>query len=495
MTLKGSLTSTTWERREADPAERRESASEPRNDAQGAPTGAGAEGLVICAISAREFPDTPSGLWKPAFPSPALLEVAAGLLPALGRGSGRLRDRTVLTGDTWRVSISGGVIAVGTHDYAGAEKTRLKRERAEERAIWLATAEAAQPPGLFGDDDEPELDTMTESVRGVIREWTPKSRSRMVRRLAEIDYGPLFESGHIPALVTLTLPADWVTVAPTGAVFKAKMRTFQQRYLRAWGAPLVGVWKLEFQRRGAPHIHMLVTPPHGPAAISMFEDGSLKPRQPVGAGMPFRTWLSEVWADVVDHPDPEEHRKHVLAGTGIDYAEGTRNRDPKRLGIYFSKHGSFGAKEYQNQPPDEWKNGCGRFWGYWGLVPRVVVVDVTSADGLTAGRLLRRWAHANRYYAKREVWRAEGLNRDTGEIKRWRKRKTAVPINWMKSSRGFLVVNDGPSMAANVGRYLDIVHGVGSSVPQARQLRNPSRRIPDMPAQRGSLCGYELPQS
>ena len=473
------MTSTTRERRQADPAERRESASDPRNDAQGAPTGAGAEGLVICAISAREFPDTPSGLWKPAFPSPALLEVAAGLLPALGRGSGRLRDRTVLTGDTWRVSISGGVIAVGTHDYAGAEKTRLKRERAEERAIWLATVEAAQPPGLFG-EEESDLEEVPESVRGVIREWTPKSRSRMVRRLAEIDYGPLFESGHIPALVTLTLPGDWVTVAPTGAVFKAKMRIFQQRYLRAWGAPLVGVWKLEFQRRGAPHIHMLVTPPHGLAFAPRREDGSLKPRQPVGAGMPFRIWLSEVWADVVDHPDPEERRKHVQAGTGIDYAEGTRNRDPKRLAIYFSKHGSFGAKEYQNEPPSEWENGCGRFWGYWSLEPRVVVVDVDSTDGLAAGRLLRRWAHANRYYAKREVWRAEGLNRDTGEIKRWRKRKTTVPINWMKSSRGFLVVNDGPSMAANVGRYLDIVHGE-SSAQHDRPVRSLTGVLPDRP--------------
>ena len=474
----GRVTSTTWERREADPAERRASASEPRNAAQGAPTGAGAEGLVTSAITAREIADTPNGLWKPAFPSPALLEAAAGLLPALGRGSGRLRDKTVLTGDTWRVSISGGVIAVGTHDYAGAEKTRLKRERAEERAIRLATARAAKEPGLFDDEEEPDLDE-AEPVRGLIREWTPKSRARMVRRLAEIDYGPLFETGRIPAMVTLTLPGDWVAVAPTGAVFKAKMRTFQQRYLRAWGAPLVGVWKLEFQRRGAPHIHMLVTPPHGQAAVPHREDGSLKPRQPLGAGMPFRMWLSEVWADVVGHPDFEERRKHVLAGTGIDFAEGTRNRDPKRLGIYFSKHGSFGAKEYQNKPPAEWKNGCGRFWGYWGLEPRVVVVDVASADGLAAGRLLRRWAHANRYYVKREVWRAEGLNRDTGEIKRWRKRKTTVPINRMKSSRGFLVVNDGPSMAANVGRYLDIIHGVGSTVPQARQLRKPSRRIPN----------------
>ena len=43
----------------------------------------------------------------------------------------------------------------------------------------------------------------------------------MVKRLCELDYLPLYASGRLPAMVTLTYPGDWQTVVPTGAVSKA----------------------------------------------------------------------------------------------------------------------------------------------------------------------------------------------------------------------------------------------------------------------------------
>lgn len=65
-------------------------------------------------------------------------------------------------------------------------------------------------------------------------------------------------------------------------------------------------------------------------------------------------------------PDPEERRKHELAGTGINYAEDLRASDPKRVAVYFTKHGTFGAKGYQHRVPEPWQGpgkGPGRFWG------------------------------------------------------------------------------------------------------------------------------------
>ena len=51
---------------------------------------------------------------------------------------------------------------------------------------------------------------------------------------------------------------------------------------RAWKRKLIGVWKREFQRRGAPHYHILMVPPHGTVN-----------------GLGFREWLSQTWASIV----------------------------------------------------------------------------------------------------------------------------------------------------------------------------------------------------
>jgi hypothetical protein len=150
-------------------------------------------------------------------------------------------------------------------------------------------------------------------------------------------------------------------VAPSGEAFKLLVNKFRKRYAFAWGVQMAGPWKMEFQRRGAPHLHVLTVPPLGLSA---------------GSQLPFAEWLSKTWADVVNAPDPEERRKHELAGTGVDYEETLRYGDPKRIAVYFSKHGLFRDKEYQNQVPDAWSEpgkGPGRFWGVW-------VLDVAKAN-------------------------------------------------------------------------------------------------------------------
>ena len=95
-----------------------------------------------------------------------------------------------------------------------------------------------------------------------------------------------------------------------------------KRYARAWGEELIGPWKKEFQRRGAPHLHISTTPPMGFTTIT---DPATGARRVVD----FKTWLSITWADIVNHPDPEERRKHRAAGTGVDYAEGIKLTDPR----------------------------------------------------------------------------------------------------------------------------------------------------------------------
>lgn len=273
--------------------------------------------------------------------------------------------------------------------------------------------------------------------RKPIFEWSRKSRASMVRRLSTLDYSELFAgAGFLPAVITLTYPRSWLSLAPDGASAKRHLAALRKRYLREYGAPLRGVWKMEFQARGAVHFHIFCAVP---------------------AGSDFALWLSYAWAAVVKAPDPEERAAHIAAGTRVDWAEGLRASDPRRVAVYFTKHGSanFGDKEYQNRPPKEWlEEGrlLGRFWGYW-LEAVEVETPVDKYRAIFAARTLRRWSRATQGTRRETVWRTR---MDTGEVYRRHVRRR---VRRMKGHAGFVSVNDGPLIAGQLARAIDARFG------------------------------------
>jgi hypothetical protein len=295
-----------------------------------------------------------------------------------------------------------------------------------------------------------------------VTEWSVQSRANMVKTFAALDWSPVVEldqAGRVPAMVTLTYPGSWEVVAPDGKTVKHHVRVLQRRYLRAWGESIIGAWKLEFQGRGAPHVHIFMAPPHGRAR-----------GRGVGAGLSFTHWLSAAWADVVSHPDPVEYMKHLAAGTGVDHAEALKCSDPKRLAVYFGKHGQYRDKEYQNQVPEAWRapgKGPGRFWGYWGLRPLVAAVELRPEDYELAARILRRYAERVRVWDKaaaewkyvRAMYGAKGryavVDYSTGEIG-WCKHRRRSRVRRFSNGSGFLLVNDGPAMAHQLARAIRV---------------------------------------
>jgi len=461
------------------------------------PGSAGGSGLVPCAITVRDSHDGPldvEELWRPRFPGPELVGAAADLLPAVQPTSGRHAE--IAEGPRWEIVVSPGVLRVRTRDYAKAERSYERQQRrrridADMAVAWLREGE-----------DVPEPLT----TRGAITAWSPRSRARMIARLSDLDYTRLYgryrtctacgrdfdpdgarcpackcpdstmtdRGGRLPAMLTLTYPGDWLTVAPTAEAVTEHFAALCKRYARAWGEELIGPWKKEFQRRGAPHLHISTTPPMGFITIT---DPATSGRREVD----FKTWLSITWADVVNHPDPEERRKHRAAGTGVDYAEGIKLTDPRRMAVYFAKYGAAGSKEYQHRVPREWIDaylvcddcgrdypedydecpdcGCyeaelvelgsaGRFWGYRGLRPVLAVREVTPEDGIRAGRVLRRWYRA-KGHTKRV--RRERVDQATGRVTT---RTTTVRKKLFSANRGFVTVNDGPAMASQLACYL-----------------------------------------
>lgn len=351
-----------------------------------------------------------------------------------------------------RVVVSPGTVGIHRRDLA-------RRERATERALTRqqhTQDELAAHLLAYGEFPPAPVS------RRVVERWSRRSRARMTEALSQLDYSGLLRPGVVPAMVTLTYPGDWLAVAPTGAAVKRHLRMLQKRYRRAWGAEMVGVWKLEFQRRGAPHFHIFMVPPRGLAHDSV-----------AGGRLRFKQWLSLTWANVVA-AGGTDYVLHLGRGTGVDYAEGLRQRDPRRVAIYFTKHGHGGAKEYQNVVPLPWREpgaGPGRFWGYWGLTRTRRVAELAPDSAVWASRLLRRYARA--HGTTREVtvprtrggrpvaatWDVVGLagaqlvegDRHTG-TRRVRRR-----VQRMKHGAGWLSVNDGPAFARAIARFLGTI--------------------------------------
>lgn len=343
----------------------------------------------------------------------------------------------------------------------------------------------------------------------MITSWSARSRARMVATMAELDLAPLLMQPGRPAMVTLTYPGGWETVAPDGPTVKGHLTSLFKRFERAWGTPWMGIWKLEFQGRGAPHFHLLMVPPSGLASshrwaeyqakLALWEQTKIGPRPrwraSVGDGQSFRDWLSLTWADVVGHPDPEERRKHVSAGTGVDYAEGDRARDPKRAAVYFGKHGSFADKDYQHNVPACWLasgKSVGRFWGYRGLEKVKGAATITFDEQILLGRTLRKLGTRTKVYDSetgqhfyrpvlRTVYRPRRkkpwVSPAGVEIAQWKMRRQTVRARRMTGpmNAGFLLVNDGPGTARVLARVLETCGLEREEAPAPVGLRGPIR--------------------
>jgi hypothetical protein len=425
---------------------------------------------------------------------------AADLIPHLTAGAvGQAVE--ISEGPRWEIVVSPGVFRVRTRDYARAERTHERAVERHRKDVDVAASWEGEMPDAL-------------PTRGTITAWTPRSRARLVAALADLDYTKLYGRFHVcmscreeydegltlcpkcrsqsrtiedrtkrlPAMLTLTYPGDWLTVAPTAEIAMGHFQALCKRYSRTWGEPLRGPWKKEFQRRGAVHFHISTTPPPGTAPVTDPETGERR-------WVDFRRWLSITWAEIVAHPDSEERRKHLLAGTGVDYAQGIKLTDPRRMAMYFAKYGAGGGKEYQHRVPSEWLTivlvctsctaeydqdrdecpdcGCpdadvveqgsvGRFWGYRGLHRVLAVRQVTPDVGIAAGRLARRWYRAKgltREVTVQRVEQAKGRVTD---------RRSHVRKRLFAHGRGFVCVNDGVAFASQVACYLA---GLGGSMP------------------------------
>ena len=259
--------------------------------------------------------------------------------------------------------------------------------------------------------------------RGRITGWSRKSRSNLLRTIAGLDL-----TGHW-GMLTLTLPGDrwWEQQRH----MKRLLRTFQKRIERYLGEPLVAIWKMEFQRRGAAHYHLGV-------------------KLPAEGWVEFGHACARAWHDVVCHADGSpctevcEHRAHLRYGAQLDRRYGARLQSgASAFASYFAKHGVWASKGYQHRLPGQrvregvalmaaltgrvvegdqvlgdWIDlaadfDCpGRWWGVWNAPETRVTEGEFETDELVAAKLVARKVIARR------TWRYVETDQGTVLVRR-----------------------------------------------------------------------------
>lgn len=156
--------------------------------------------------------------------------------------------------------------------------------------------------------------------RGTIRLFSKGSQRRLRVLLASLNQQAC---AYLPLLITLTYPREW---SPDPRDWKRHLDSFSKRLARTY-PKAAAVWVIEFQKRGAPHFHLLV----------------------VGVPKIEKSWLSRAWYEVVGSKDA----RHLRAGTQIDQA-----RSWRALQGYITKYVSKQESKQLNIP-----EGIGRWWG------------------------------------------------------------------------------------------------------------------------------------
>jgi len=158
--------------------------------------------------------------------------------------------------------------------------------------------------------------------RGSVKTFSRASRRRLQKTLAGIDRRQM---PNLPLFVTLTYPLEWPSTATT---WKQQLDTFLKRLDRRFPQSSA-IWKLEFQKRGAPHFHLMI---FGVKYISQH-------------------WIARAWNDIVAPGD----EKHLAAGTEV-----RRVRSWRGVASYAAKYMSKAEKI----------TGHGEVGRYWGVFNR-----------------------------------------------------------------------------------------------------------------------------
>lgn len=207
------------------------------------------------------------------------------------------------------------------------------------------------------DDDE----FRPKPKRGVVGGFSQNSRMRLLRMLARLRVDPLKGYRSQVSFLTLTTKA---MLHPRLA--KRCLQVWLKRLSRAYPT-VAAVWRMEYQKRGAPHFHLI-----------MFNTPWLK-----------KEWIAQSWGDVVGELNPFTQIRRVYNGRGMmSYAA-------KYCAKLASAPPGFNNDSYLTALPNLQSVACdspGRVWGVYNKAA-LPFADVVACD-IQVGAA---WQHIRAY--------------------------------------------------------------------------------------------------
>lgn len=244
------------------------------------------------------------------------------------------------------------------------------------------------PFGVIGRTSRPSISTkrgkhLENCIRGKIEGLSPAAAARCREFVVTHD---------IPG-ARLVSATGTTAIGRTPEEWRKIMQRYAKRLVRAGVA---AVWRVELQKRGAPHVHLLIWLPEGLDK--------------------WRRLLSEGWLECIGatfhesgevtglQPGEFEHSFQCEEGVGAGWV------------AYLASHSS---KHKQEQ-----LGWVGKQWGIWGQerFSKAKPLDVEDLDGPQLARFkrgLRRWQEAKireerrrRYYLQRRGWEDSAAGRN-----------------------------------------------------------------------------------
>ncbi|MBV8801900.1 MAG: inovirus-type Gp2 protein, partial [Gammaproteobacteria bacterium] len=268
------------------------------------------------------------------------------------------------------------------------------------------------------------------NTRKECKGFSDDSRRRLMQKMSMWNL-----NGLSLLFVTLTYPGiyteDW-------EVWKRDVDTFIKRLERKYEVTVGCLWRIEFQKRGAPHFHMILATNKECKSIVVF-----------------RAQIQQMWADIVRDgylmsggkiEQYEQHyNKHLKAGTGVEEVKGR-----KQLMSYVSK---YVAKNTNIKAPDNF----GRNWGFRDMNGKldfspVETVVLNNKQGNELKRMIKHWLKSRgqgRYSRKLDhmcSYTVFGLGVDSSS-------RNAIYRMLSATVRGLLAPHIFPSRST--GRFID----------------------------------------
>ena len=232
---------------------------------------------------------------------------------------------------------------------------------------------SSNPGGDGGSRDKPN---------GPFKGWSVISARANRRYLQSVNFAAMLSRGYVMLSASLTV-RDVPQDAPA---FKLVMNLFVKDLQRQ--ALVAYHWVLEWQLRGAPHLHLIL----------VFESEYAEWSRKQQAGM-YAEVVEECWLSHTRHWGTSEYGQHVV---GMDNARGwaqyltkhaSRSVKAAEKAILEEEEGTKLDQRDSDNMPESWKGKSGRVWGKGGAAWILEEEEdwVSDEEHLDFQRMVRGW--------------------------------------------------------------------------------------------------------